>query len=174
MMVYITTWLDGFVHSMNTFNWHNHFSGNIWKFATRPPLSRPLFAVIRWCSRRISTGMSVWPSSLSILTVRIRLFLLSSRSVISLLGVRVHRTSRNELRQLKAEHDHESRNVIAIEGSKFVMHKRTKINHFTEMCVIVTPSAARSTLAVAGKPLGHYCKWNCILFIFMITCCSIW
>lgn len=36
-------------------------------------------------------------------------------------------------RQLKAEHDHESRNVIAIEGSKFVVHKRTKINHFTEM-----------------------------------------
>ena len=36
-------------------------------------------------------------------------------------------------RQMKAEQDHESRNVVAIEGSKFVMHKRTKINHFTEM-----------------------------------------
>ena len=34
---------------------------------------------------------------------------------------------------MKAEQDHESRNVVAIEGSKFVMHKRTKINHFTEM-----------------------------------------
>lgn len=35
--------------------------------------------------------------------------------------------------QMKAEQDHESRNVVAIEGSKFVMHKRTKINHFTEI-----------------------------------------
>lgn len=37
--------------------------------------------------------------------------------------------------QMKAEQDHESRNVIAIEGPKFVIHKRTKINHFTEMQV---------------------------------------
>ncbi|CAM9237490.1 unnamed protein product [Discosporangium mesarthrocarpum] len=35
--------------------------------------------------------------------------------------------------QLKAEQDHESRNVIAIEGTKFSIHKRTKINHFTEI-----------------------------------------
>ncbi|CAM9108057.1 unnamed protein product [Ascophyllum nodosum] len=35
--------------------------------------------------------------------------------------------------QMKAEQDHESRNVIAMEGLKFVIHKRTKINHFTEI-----------------------------------------
>ncbi|CAM9099736.1 unnamed protein product [Ectocarpus sp. 4 AP-2014] len=35
--------------------------------------------------------------------------------------------------QMKAEQDHESRNVFAIEGTKLVIHKRTKINHFTQI-----------------------------------------
>lgn len=41
--------------------------------------------------------------------------------------------ARASCRQMKAEQDHESRNVFAMEGSKLVMHKRTKINHFTQM-----------------------------------------
>lgn len=35
--------------------------------------------------------------------------------------------------KMKAEQDHESRNVFAIEGTKLVIHKRTKINHLTQM-----------------------------------------
>ncbi|CAM9383637.1 unnamed protein product [Scytosiphon promiscuus] len=35
--------------------------------------------------------------------------------------------------QMKAEQDHESRNVFAMEGTKLVIHKRTKINHLTQI-----------------------------------------
>mmetsp|Transcript_16049 Transcript_16049/g.23825 ORF Transcript_16049/g.23825 Transcript_16049/m.23825 type:complete len:194 (+) Transcript_16049:135-716(+) len=35
--------------------------------------------------------------------------------------------------QCKCESDHESRNVISINGSQFTIHKRTKINALTEM-----------------------------------------